>query len=446
MTSLSMPRVRRAEQSPDSAGLQHGFRFSGFEVDFEKWELRKRGKRIKLQRKPFQILQRLLERPGELVSRSELAALLWPDLHVDFERSLNTAVNVLRQALGDSSRSCRFVETCPGVGYRFIAPVEHFGGAPLHGEAMSVSRSASESAGTADCRRGRFFYEKMTREGFARASAYYRAALEADPHCAPAYAGLAEIECRLAVWGLIPSIPAGRAAASYAEAALAIDSNLALAHATRATANRLLAAPAREIETAFLKAITLDPESAAVRCWYSDFLCASGRTKEALEQFDRAQDSEISSLVWNFQRSWTLYIRRDFRSTLECSWNTLMLEPGFAPAQYTLALAYEQLNSLEEAEIELENARATSGGHPAMLASLSHVLARRGDHDRALKLFEELQHLSTTQHVSHYSLALSALATQGKDAALQHLARASNEGDVLACWLPLDPRFDRLRN
>jgi len=99
-------------------------RFGVFEVDLKDRELRKRGLRIKLQQKPFQILRLLLETPGDFVPRDHLARYLWPDLHVSFDRSLNTAVNSLRSALGDSSRNPRFIETRSGLGYRFIAPVE----------------------------------------------------------------------------------------------------------------------------------------------------------------------------------------------------------------------------------------------------------------------------------------------------------------------------------
>lgn len=99
-------------------------RFGAFEVDFDQRELRNRGIRVHLQRKPFQILELLLQRPGALVTRTELAQHLWPGLHVSFGPGLNTAINVLRQALGDSSPECRFIETRPGLGYRFLASVE----------------------------------------------------------------------------------------------------------------------------------------------------------------------------------------------------------------------------------------------------------------------------------------------------------------------------------
>lgn len=99
-------------------------RFGTFEVDLESRELRKRGLRIRLEEKPFQILELLIQRPGLVVTRQTLREKLWPATHVGYEQSLNTAVNKLRELLGDSAQNPRFVETLPRVGYRFIAPVE----------------------------------------------------------------------------------------------------------------------------------------------------------------------------------------------------------------------------------------------------------------------------------------------------------------------------------
>ncbi len=99
--------------------------FAGYECDFRLRELRKNGARIPLEHKPFLVLELLLSRPGDLITREELFAHLWPDAHVGFERGLNTAVNSLRQVLGESARESRFIETRPGLGYRFIAPVSN---------------------------------------------------------------------------------------------------------------------------------------------------------------------------------------------------------------------------------------------------------------------------------------------------------------------------------
>jgi TolB-like protein/DNA-binding winged helix-turn-helix (wHTH) protein/Tfp pilus assembly protein PilF len=101
------------------------FCFGGFELDLRSGELRKQGIKVRLQEQPFQVLSMLLERPGEVVTREELRQRLWPeDTFVDFDHSLNTAVNKLREALSDSADAPRFVETLPRRGYRFIAPVE----------------------------------------------------------------------------------------------------------------------------------------------------------------------------------------------------------------------------------------------------------------------------------------------------------------------------------
>ena len=99
-------------------------RFGSFEVDVQAGELRKSGLKLKLSGQPFQVLAILLERPAEVVTREELQKRLWPDTFVDVDHNLNTAINKIREALGDSAESPRFVETLPRRGYRFVAPVE----------------------------------------------------------------------------------------------------------------------------------------------------------------------------------------------------------------------------------------------------------------------------------------------------------------------------------
>lgn len=100
------------------------YRFGLFEADDESGELRKSGIRIRLQAQPFRVLICMLERPGEVVSREEIQQKLWgTDTIVDFDHSLGTAINKLREALGDSAENPRFIETLARRGYRFIAPV-----------------------------------------------------------------------------------------------------------------------------------------------------------------------------------------------------------------------------------------------------------------------------------------------------------------------------------
>src|ERR1700722_16453569 len=98
--------------------------FGLFEAHLQTGELWKAGKRIKIQSQPFKVLAALLERPGEIVSKEELQLRLWgKDTTVDFDHSLGTAINKIREALGDSADNPRFIETLAPRGYRFIAPV-----------------------------------------------------------------------------------------------------------------------------------------------------------------------------------------------------------------------------------------------------------------------------------------------------------------------------------
>ena len=110
---------------PEDHHLSGCVRFGVFEVDLRGGELRKYGLRIKLQEQPFQVLVMLLEHAGEVVSREELQKKLWPaDTFVDFDHGLNKAINKIREALGDSAGSPRFVETVARRGYRFLAEVK----------------------------------------------------------------------------------------------------------------------------------------------------------------------------------------------------------------------------------------------------------------------------------------------------------------------------------
>src|SRR5262245_40745342 len=102
--------------------LDRVVRFESFELDVRSGELRKGAQRVRLQAQPFEILRLMLQRPGDVVTREELAHHLWPNgTFVDFEHSLNAAVKRLRAALGDDADKPRFVETLPRRGYRFIA-------------------------------------------------------------------------------------------------------------------------------------------------------------------------------------------------------------------------------------------------------------------------------------------------------------------------------------
>jgi cholera toxin transcriptional activator len=115
-----------ARMSGQETGMR--YRFGVFEADAATGELWKKGMRVRVHAQPFQVLLLLLERPGQMLSREEIARVLWPDgTFVDYEHGVNSAVNRLREALGDKASSPTFVETLARRGYRFVAPVERVG-------------------------------------------------------------------------------------------------------------------------------------------------------------------------------------------------------------------------------------------------------------------------------------------------------------------------------
>jgi cholera toxin transcriptional activator len=120
------------------------YKFGEFEADLRAAELRKRGHRLRMQMQPFQILVALLERPNDVVTREELRQRLWPeDTFVDFDHGLNTAVAKLRETLGDSAASPKYVETIAKRGYRFLAEVEKLEDVTLAGPAPTVATTPS---------------------------------------------------------------------------------------------------------------------------------------------------------------------------------------------------------------------------------------------------------------------------------------------------------------
>jgi Tol biopolymer transport system component/DNA-binding winged helix-turn-helix (wHTH) protein len=136
LATLGGPVQSAEERTP------HIARFGVFELNVRAAELLRQGTRLKTQEQPLRVLQYLVERAGELVTREDLQTHLWPDgTFVDFEHSLNTAIKKLRQTLGDDADNPRFIETVPRRGYRFIAPVEWVG--------MQMVKAALEPAASA---------------------------------------------------------------------------------------------------------------------------------------------------------------------------------------------------------------------------------------------------------------------------------------------------------
>jgi DNA-binding winged helix-turn-helix (wHTH) protein len=142
--------------APERISLSSGryIRFGPFWIDQQRQEVTRNGARLKLQGKVYQILLTLLEKPGEVVTREELRMRLWPaDTHVNYDANVNTTVNKLRQALGDSSDEPLYIETIPRKGYCLLVQpeVSDKAGNPHHGQverAKDAAQQAPQTTGT----------------------------------------------------------------------------------------------------------------------------------------------------------------------------------------------------------------------------------------------------------------------------------------------------------
>ena len=430
------------------------FRFGTFEVDLQERELYNRGIRIGLQQKPFRILELLLRKRGALVTREELAQHLWPNLHVSFDRGLNTAVNVLRRALGDSPTNCRYIETRSGLGYRFIAHVEEIGQGPPAERRDSATDSiavlphsqnhAASLEAHQDYLKGRYFYSKMTEEDLRKSIAHFESALKQDPRYALAYTGLANAHSMLVSQGVLPAAARSRIK-ELIGAALQLDPKLAEAHTALADLRKLFEWDWAGAELEYLTALDLNPNCSDGRHCYAALLCAVGRMDEAVNQMRRAQELDPLSMLISTEAAWILYMCRDFHGAVEQSWKTLALEPRCAPAQHTLGLACEQLGMHEEAITEFENARTCSGRHPATIAALAHAHASAGNRQEALQNLHELEETSQRRRVSPYWMSIVHAGLAANDLAFEWIEKAIDERDVWSGWMKVEPRFDPLR-
>ncbi len=160
---------------PPSVTTSRRIAFGDYEANLRSGELLKNGKRVRLQAQPFQLLVMLLERPGELVTREEICQKLWSgDTFVDFDRSLGTAVNKIREVLHDSAAEPRFVETLPRRGYRFIATVSPVPESPTVEQKLTPPQENHADNRIPSLRRIIWFFSFAALLIFCLAAWYYR--------------------------------------------------------------------------------------------------------------------------------------------------------------------------------------------------------------------------------------------------------------------------------
>jgi serine/threonine-protein kinase len=279
-----------------------------------------------------------------------------------------------------------------------------------------------------------------------KALGHFQAAIEADPEYALAYSGLADCYGQLVAWTeLRPKDGLARAKAAAA-AAIALDDELAEAHASlgfvRANADwDWLAA-----ESEFERAIKLDAGYWVAPYWRSVISTARGRYNESNEWVARARDLEPLSPVVAHGEAFNLIANRRHDEAVDVCLKAIELDPMYPVVRMWLGLAYEQLSRYDQAIAEFEKTVELLEGEPSAIAALAHTYAIAGRPEHARKALTDLLDLAARRYVDPYAVALVRLGLGDREQALDRLEKACEDRSIFFTYMANgDPRLDVLR-
>lgn len=296
--------------------------------------------------------------------------------------------------------------------------------------------------------KGRFHWNKRTREGLTKGIDYFATAIERDPSYALAYSGLADCYNLLSLYSVLPpteTMPKAKAAASRA---LELDSSLAEAHTSLGYAHLYFDWDWAAAEREFRQALAINPNYATAHHWYHEYLTAMGRFEEQMAEILLAQELDPLSLIINTDVGWGLYYRGSYDEAIEQLVRTLELDANFAVAHLILGLAYAQQRSLGAAMSSVQRAIDLSGGAPSTLAvaALAYVFALQDRRTEALNVLRRLESVSDARYSLDYCFAMVMAGLDDRSAACQRLERAVEERYDRLIYLNVDPAFDPLRS
>ena len=297
--------------------------------------------------------------------------------------------------------------------------------------------------------KGRFYWNKRTRESMLKSMEYYQHAIEADPGFALAYSGLAD------TYNLISAPEAGGGdeypnevlpkAKAAALKALEIDPGLAEAHVSLAHPLYYYDRDFAGAEREFKKAIELNPRYPIAHQWYAVYLTVLGRFDEALTEMRRAQELDPLSMPINVWVGWILSFVGQQDQALDQLLKTKEMDPNFLLTRHRLALVYADLKMFDKAIAEANDLSRLSDGRLGPL-TLAYVYAKAGRRREAMEQVDSMIETSKHRFVSSAAIGMIYSMLGDKDAAFKWLERANAEHDLLVVRVKYDPRFETLRN
>lgn len=293
--------------------------------------------------------------------------------------------------------------------------------------------------------KGRYYWNKRTADGIAKAALYFEQAMNKDPGFGAAYSGLADCNSGLAWHGFMAPAEVLPKAYAAAQKAIEIDPQSAEAHASLALVlDHKWEWAGAEVE--FKRALELNPQYANAHHWYGDYLSIQGRHDEALVEAKRALELDPLNLMIGTWVGLRYYLARRYDRAIEQTRNTVDLDPNFAAAHLILGESYVQQGKQKEGLDELQKASSLSGDDPLYKAQVGVSLALAGKKREALRVIRELQNTSGKRYVSPYGFAQIYAALNDKEQTYKLFEVAYRDRAVWMSYLAVDPVFDSMRS
>jgi DNA-binding winged helix-turn-helix (wHTH) protein/Tfp pilus assembly protein PilF len=480
-------------------------RFGMFEADLRAGALRRNGVRVRLQDLPFRVLALLLTRPGEVITREEFRRALWPpDVFVDFEQGISSAVMRLRDALSDSAENPIFIETIERRGYRWIAPIHApesvlgevqqkellkepdaavapelpstpsrwwklviaipvlamlfvvWSFRPGDREAKASAKSPSVPARNLHqpanreaedfYLKGRFYWNKRTPESLNQALEAFTQAIAHDPNYSDAYVGLADSYNLLREFSVMSGNEAYFKAFAAAKKAVELDQQSSEAHASLAFVTFFGMWDSGDAEKEFRRAIELDPTNAKAHHWYATFLNTLNRHKEALTEIDLARKLAPDSPSILADQGELLWAAGSHEQALQMLKQLEIAEPDSVSPHRYLRFAYFETGDYPKyiAELKKEALLTRDAAQSSVAEAAAKGFAQGGERGLFEAQLSEQKKLYEQEKFSPYFVAQTEARLANPRESLKYLTICIQSHDERALNLNVDQNFASL--
>jgi DNA-binding winged helix-turn-helix (wHTH) protein/TolB-like protein/tetratricopeptide (TPR) repeat protein len=294
--------------------------------------------------------------------------------------------------------------------------------------------------------RGRYFWNRRTEQAITKGLRYFQQAVALDPNFAEAHAGVADSYALLGLYGLLPPKEAFPPAEDAAKKALAINDDLAEAHATLGFVYFYYDWNGRAAEQEFRRALDANPGYAMAHSWNGQDLAARHRIPEALKETELAQQDDPLSLIVSCNAGLVLLVAGRQEKAADILTKALEIDPNFPRAHFRLGNVYEQRGMPDKAIAEFEEAVRLSGDDSYYEGALGHAFGMAGNVKEARRILEILKKRSRTQYVPAYAVALVYAGLREKDDAFEWLEKAYSDRSASMALMNVDPALDSLHS